>query len=232
MAIAYRQRKYVKASSPNAVAFDSAVLAGSLIVVVHADEKTDGATTNTCADSRTNSYTALDNVFSSGTGNQRVFYAPNVAAGATTVTVTSNAGADIYTTIYEFTGVATSSPVDTSNQASVPDTSSPYQAIVSITTTTANTLLFTAASDRGNNRRNFSDYGEITESYTDIAGVGNGYGLVSSSGTRNVGLTADGNEGSGFSVHAVAFKELVTGKTTKNTRSFPLGIAAGMNRRM
>jgi hypothetical protein len=91
------------------------VTAGSLIVAAMSWDTSSGSTV-TCSDTRSNAYTTL-NVWNDATNTQSlaICYAPNSSAGADTVTATLGAGAGFRRMIIsEYSGVATSSPVDVS----------------------------------------------------------------------------------------------------------------------
>ena len=91
-------------------ALPSSVTAGNLIVV-----SVSGWPNNTIAvsDNRGNSYSIAGNVLTSSGAYSAIYYAKNVVAGTTTVTVrTGRSGAQISMVVAEFSGVDTVSPLD------------------------------------------------------------------------------------------------------------------------
>ena len=125
-------------AGPHSLAFASAGTNPSFyIVTLSMDEE---AQTATCADNRNGSYTADVTVSGgSGAGSGRCysFSVQNTSAAIATVTVTLSAASEGVLQIYEFSGVATASPLNTSNTGSGIGTSRS----VSITTTTNNCVV-------------------------------------------------------------------------------------------
>lgn len=123
-----------------AQAFGSNVTAGSLLTChVYANHGI-----STVADSLTQTFTSAVNVTDGATFSLATFYFANSAAGADTVTVTF-AGAVTYASLQcaEYSGVATSSPLDqfTSNNQTTPGTGSNAITSGNVTTTTNGQLI-------------------------------------------------------------------------------------------
>lgn len=138
---AYVQGRYGESTGTQiTVSYPSSVTAGSLLVVINRDGGVDQTPTCTSG-GRTFSVAATE----SYDWRLAVSYLPNAAGGSTSVTCTYASSTDqIRTTVLEFSGVATSSPlVDTAtNMATGIPSAGP------VTTTAANSLLvFAAASD-------------------------------------------------------------------------------------
>ncbi len=96
-------------------AFSANVTAGSLIVAAASWDNTT-TSTMTCSDNKGNTYTVMT-VWVAVADSQTlaICYAPNAAAGSTTVTAQLGGGAGFRRmVISEYSGVATSSPVDVS----------------------------------------------------------------------------------------------------------------------
>ncbi|HSW65628.1 MAG TPA: hypothetical protein VLI54_00625 [Bacillota bacterium] len=135
-------------------AFSANVTAGSLIV---AAASWDNSTTSTmtCTDNRGNTYTGMT-VWINAVDNQTlaICYAPNAAAGSTTVTATLGAGANFRRfVISEYSGVATSSPVDVSAgvQGITATTTTDAVTAGSVTTTQNGDLIYGAVMDTTGN---------------------------------------------------------------------------------
>jgi len=185
------------------VAYLSNVTAGSLLVAVVATTA-DVTLTVTC-DSGAHTFTALTRLYDANIGTSQVFYYPNHGAGAVTVVALSSAGATLYLEVYEFSGIATTSPVNVVDyEVAISDQTPPITPHKDITTTVADTLLFTAVMDIGNNCGTYSDGSLISNSSCPVAGFGTGYQIVSTSGAKEVGLNCDASDL--FHVTAVAFK--------------------------
>ena len=99
-----------QASGANAKAFTSNVIAGNLLLACLALE-TDTATVTSLADG-VNTWTAVGALqVLSGVGACNIYYAKNVAAGATTVTLTPTVGASELS-ILEYSGLHATAPFD------------------------------------------------------------------------------------------------------------------------
>lgn len=131
-------------------AFPTNVTAGNFIV---AAASWDSATTTvmSCSDNRGNSYTVVNVWNYVGDGQTlAICYAPNVAAGATTVTAALGGGAAFRRmVISEYSGVATSNPVDvyTGVTGSSSVTTTDGVTSGSVTTTLNGDLIFGAVMD-------------------------------------------------------------------------------------
>ena len=147
-AILFVQQSYAVPQAPQstvAVSFANAQTAGNLNVVVVGWNDTT-ATVSSVTDSMANAYTlAVGPTKLSGQLSQAIYFAANIkgaAAGANTVTVQFSQAA-IYPDIriVEFSGIATSSPLDVVSAATGTSATS---ASGSATTTNANDLIFGA----------------------------------------------------------------------------------------
>lgn len=122
------------------LAYGSNVTAGGLLVCyINANHGISGV-----ADSRSQTFTAAVNVTDNATYSLAIFYYANTTAGADTVTVTF-LGAITYASLQcsEYSGVATSSPLDkfASNSQTDPGTASNAVTSGSVTTTTDGQLI-------------------------------------------------------------------------------------------
>lgn len=147
MAIAFVQSRSVSlgvVTSGN-LAFNSNNTAGNFIIVA-VQVGTNGRTV-TVSDTNVNTYTQHRNQ-AGGTDHEiYLVAAPNCAAGANTVTVAiSGAAASVSFSIYEYSGIATSSPLDQVNSATA---SSAHADSGDITTTTNEQLLFSIGAASG-----------------------------------------------------------------------------------
>lgn len=130
----------VSSGTTIALAYDSNVTAGSLLVAfVYANHGISGV-----ADSRSQTWSSAVNVTDGATYSLATYYFHNTTAGANTVTVTF-AGAVTYASlqIAEYSGVATSSPLDktASNSQTAPGTGTDAITSGSVTTTTDGQLI-------------------------------------------------------------------------------------------
>lgn len=129
--------------------FQNATTAGNLIVVYVAPGTNEPGTI-TVSDTAGNQYTAATGTATIGVPScsisQEFFYAANVNGGSDTVTATTTASYGVNLIAMEYSGVATSSPVDA--QAGNSESSScPYSSTAttaSLTTTNANDVIVTA----------------------------------------------------------------------------------------
>ncbi|HTI34124.1 MAG TPA: LamG-like jellyroll fold domain-containing protein, partial [Miltoncostaea sp.] len=138
--------KEVRTGTVNGVAFPSAVKAGGTIVVYTAWSNTGTATV---ADNRGNTYAPVGAAQAWGTSwRGQVFVAKNVAAGATTVTVTYGTAITDFGIVYahEYSGLDPANPVDVNRSASGTGKSITSGALA---TTNANDLLFTGIASDG-----------------------------------------------------------------------------------
>lgn len=123
------------------LAFNSTTTAGSLVVVgvrIGANGRT-----ITVSDAQGNSYSQAGTTIDDAQGDDNaIFYAPNIVGGTTdTVTVgISGAAATIRFAIHEYSGAATSSPLDQTTGQAYSSTTTPDSG--NVTTTQDNELLF------------------------------------------------------------------------------------------
>ncbi len=130
----------VSSGTSIALAYGSNVTAGGLLVChIYANNGI-----STVADSRSQTFSSAVNVTDGATFSIATFYFPNTTGGADTVTVTF-AGAVTYASLQcaEYSGVATSSPLDqaTSNSQTDPGTASNAVTSGNVTTTTNGQLI-------------------------------------------------------------------------------------------
>ena len=142
MAAAYVQSNSgtVFSGTTIAVAYSSNVTAGGLLVChIYANHGI-----SSVADSRSQTYSASTNVTDGATYSLATFYFPNTTGGACTITCTF-AGAVTYASmqVAEYSGVATSLPLDqtTSNNQTTPGTATDAITSGSVTTTTDGQLI-------------------------------------------------------------------------------------------
>ena len=212
MAIAVVQSRSAVAASTetNSLAFSSNVTAGNTIIVV-ASSLYNGSTnlgSMSVSDSHSTTYQTAQNISFLDTyyGKylyQAVFFAYNVPAGATTVTVTAIGGAccgcgnwsnntDVFFTIYEVSGLGTTNPLDQKASASkVGNTGTTTGTTPSITTTSASEIIVTSELlGSGSITPSISTSGYTTNasglhgSYSDA--FTSGYQIVSSTGSYSV----------------------------------------------
>jgi hypothetical protein len=132
-------------------AFTSNVTGGNLIVAAISWD-TVASTAVTCSDNQGNTYTTVTNT-NDATSTQAlaVCYAPNAAGGATTVTATFGAASVTRRiSVHEYSGVATTSPVDVSRTNTANGTTAANNITSTAgTTTVANDLIFGAVMENG-----------------------------------------------------------------------------------
>jgi type II secretory pathway pseudopilin PulG len=133
-------------STTIAQAFSSAVKGGSLIVAAISWD-TVSSTAVTCSDNQNNTYTTATNANdTTNTQALAICYAPNAAGGSTTVTATFGAASVTRRIIvHEYSGIATTSPVDIS-RTNIANGTTAVDNVTSTagTTTTAGDLIFGA----------------------------------------------------------------------------------------
>lgn len=135
------------------LAFNSSTTASNLIVVA-ATWNSSTYTTITCSDSQSNVYSPV--VYQNDATNSQmvgVCYAPNIAAGATTVTVAwGGAPSNRALSIHEYSGVATANPLDvTTGTTAVGTTATDNISSGSVTTNVDGALIFGAIEDTTGN---------------------------------------------------------------------------------
>jgi len=122
-------------------AFTSDVTAGNLIVVTAMDDN--GGQISSITDSRGNTYQQATSTAWVGTGRRTfVWYAYNVAAGATNVTTTFAAGAQANMLIHEFSGLLTTDPLDSKGTAKSADSGGTAANSGNFTTSVDGALIF------------------------------------------------------------------------------------------
>lgn len=217
--------------------FASPVTAGNLIWVCVL--VTDGATISTPVDSALNSYTALD-TNNNGIMHTKAFYAKNIAAGVGNLAVTAAVtGGTVYGSViaHELSGRDLTAPLG----ASVAN----YQTGVGTGTDAITSTAVTSGDG-------YDVVGATTESGFDGPAIATGTGFTtgqsssdqtqvnsrsetltqSGAGTKAATFTTS-NTGFDWITHVATFVAAAAGgRTTKNTRSAPLGTEVGMGFRM
>jgi len=150
-------------TSSNTATFSSDVTSGNLILVAITQWN---STVSSVTDNKGNTYTAVTSAQHANTATDytQLYYAKNVAAGATTVTVTFSSGVGNIG-IYEYSGLSTTSPLDqvTSNTGA---STTPNGG--TLTTTPDNELYFAVgADDNGNNSTPTAGGGYTVENHQD-----------------------------------------------------------------
>ena len=211
MALAHVQSREFTGVYPmttGALAFLSNVTAGNLIVVAVSHYIGDANHTISVTDSLSNTYQTDISGVGAGSYHVRLFYAMNIAGGANTVTVEVPDSSDLWFTITEISGAATTSALDISGTASG-GTATPT---VSITTTVADTILFGIFNHEGSDRTltpgaGFTQIEEQEGGSTVMPGLSE-YQIVTSSGSK----TVNGTLGSAatWNICAAAFKAAAT----------------------
>lgn len=133
-------------------AFSSAVAAGdALMVVVDPINATGSAYTLSVSDNLNGAWTEDGSgCFRQDVAQAAVFYYLNSKAGSVTVTVTSSTSTNIWSTIVEYSGIATSTPVDIPISCKYTDGANGSNfATPSITTTNANDLILVSPAITG-----------------------------------------------------------------------------------
>lgn len=128
----------------------SNVTAGDLLIVTVGNQPAASAVTVTVSDTLNGSFTqAGTSCFSAYDAQSTMFYFAHSAAGADTITATLPASASISVDAQEYSGIATSSPLDVAPLCGTL-TAGAHPATPSITTVTANDLIVAAAPFAGN----------------------------------------------------------------------------------
>ena len=143
------------AASSVAIAYRSNNASGNLLVAAAGSFNSMAQQTLTISDSAGNAWSQAVVTTSFGsTALVYIWYAVNSKAGPNTVTFTpSRRDGDIDATIYEYSGIATSSPLDQTNSATCSSCSSLSTGNVS--TTQASELLFSYAYETGRSDATF-----------------------------------------------------------------------------
>lgn len=220
-AIAFIQSRGVDGGSVTSapLAFNSTTTAGSLVVVgvrIGANGRT-----ITVSDAQGNTYSQAGTTIDDAQGDDNaIFYAPNIVGGTTdTVTIAiSGAAATIRFAIHEYSGAATTSPLDQTAGQAYATTTTPDSG--NVTTTQDNELLFGWLVD-GN-------------TVADITSAGTGYNLreklivsVLKFGSEDKLSTTAGVYSAGFTLTGVGFGaiRIATFKVAAAG-----GVAAGSNK--
>lgn len=131
------------ANASSAAATFTSNTAGNLLIAVIGWNNS-GRSFTSVTDTNTNTWTGVGTLVSSSTALTRIFFAANckASAGNNTVTLAIGGGANCSITIAEYSGVATSSPLDVTNQLT--GTSANAALTTGITTTVAGDLVISA----------------------------------------------------------------------------------------
>lgn len=207
-----------------AVAFPSNVTAGNLICVQSGNDS-GSASASGYADTLSNSYAAVVVSANNVSAQQRIdaSYCKNISGGSCTVTATFTASTSWrHIHVSEYSGADTTAPLDKSagNTGTSGSGSSGAQ------TTTTNGQLIYGGSGNGLNTAGtgFTALSSGTN-YTNMSE----YQIQTSAGSIDATFTGSS---SSWCVIMMTFKEASGGgggRTTKNTRSAPLGVEVGMN---
>lgn len=205
--------------------------AGNLLVCVVASNS--NTPTVSVSDDKGNTWAEAVALGSAGVGRRAsIWYAKNTAAGDTVVTVTMSVSATaVNAFVYEVSGCDTTSPLDASSSLAETTTTTSHNcsADATVIDTTAECFVCCASKGQGS-------FGTLTEGsgYTRTASAS-----ASSMFQRQIFGASTANERGAFTsgtsqpaVGAIAaFKVAAAagGRTTKNTRAFPLGTEIGMN---
>jgi len=186
--------------------FSTGATTGNLLVVVCAT----GVNTTLSITSPSGFSTAISQ---SGTPSQGIFYKIAVG-GETSITCSFGASATVGVHIYEYSGIDSSSPLDTTGSATGSGTA---VSSGSITTTNDNNLLFSAIAS-GFNGAGTSTFSSWTNSFVERNDFSNGGGspsarsayagadrIVSTTGTYSTGATTSGS--GSWRGQIIAFKE-------------------------
>lgn len=184
------------------LAFSGAVTAGNLLVVGTLSDTT-SAVTFGCSDSVNGTYTSIPASVNHTNHSSALFYFPNTASGTPTVTGTISVSNFLILIIAEFSGCATSSPLDTgATPAAAASGNSTAPACTLVTGTDSCMIVGVCYSDTT---------GVVGAGFTATADDANGnqgeYKVQTTAGSLSVAYTmATGL----WSVSAAAFKALVT----------------------
>jgi len=174
-------------------AFDSNVTAGNLIVVSVMDDN--GGTISSVTDSRGNTYQQATTTVWIGTGRRTwVYYAYNVAAGATNVTTTFAGAGQANMLIHEFSGILTTDPLDGKAATKSADSGTSLPVSANFTTTVDGDLIFAHFNTAG--YQSIIPGGglvEIDDFDGNSRGMETSYRTAGTAGTYNVTGTMAGN---------------------------------------
>jgi hypothetical protein len=234
MAIAHVQSNEdnIASGTGDTLAYGSGVTAGSLLVMsFRLGDPGSGPKTVTVSDDINGSWTEVpSSAFTGGSGQVGQFYFPNAGSGTTTVTIAiSGAATSIRWAIHEFSGVATTSPLEQHNAS----TFSIGEDGPDVTTVQANQVIFVSIG--------------VNTAMTITAGTGytlgqvvpdspsarfaTEYQIVAAATTYTGDFNLDGDTAS-QSVISSFLEAAAGGRTTKNTRGFTHGVNVGMGHRM
>ena len=187
-------------ASGNGTVSITSTTAGNFLVVSIGIRDGSNETVPSVTDNKSDSYSAAWNVGNAAGGNYTtaIFYSANVPAGVTSVTVNNPShGAGMVVNVVQYSGVATSSPLDVSSDPGHTVTGTSPYASASVTTTQASEVLVgyvinLSANDTitGTNGWSAATANTITSSGTT---VGTQDRIVSSTGSyQNTGTSSSG----------------------------------------
>lgn len=128
LALVQSTKKVVTAVNNTTLAYASNVTAANLLCVTHTHYSNPSQLITTPVDTLTHTYTGMaaeqSIVFGADATKLRSFYVANCSGGANTVTfdIASTTTGDITCVIAEFSGVATTTPLETTNTGTATDT--------------------------------------------------------------------------------------------------------------
>lgn len=210
---------------------------GADLIVINVGWYSPDARTLAVSDSKSNSWTPLTERENAASGAaQQFFYSKPTTVGTnhTFTAATSSGGTPVYPSmeVFAFSG-SHASPLDQQTGANGNGINS--LATGSLTPSEANCLVVTGIGHDINSGGAVSVDGvfagnALTEAYVGSTSLGSGmsYEIQTSATARNPTWSTTNN--TGIAVALAVFKAAASGRTTKNTRAFPLGVELGMNR--
>lgn len=150
--IGFVQASYCRASSASTVtcSYTTTVSAGDLLVAdVAPTNTTASAFTVSVSDNKNGTWTSAAQCFSAYSAQANLFYFPNSASGSITVTATSSTSTSVFgLAIIEYSGIATTSPLDAGGTCSSLATGTSVT-VPSVTTTNASDLVLSVLGVNG-----------------------------------------------------------------------------------
>lgn len=224
MAIAYTTN-FATADGVASLAYPNAMAsAGFLVAVI----RRGGASSQPSAvsDDRNGSWTKALEVANTD-HTLGLWYRENGGSGsAVTVSQTGGGGSNRWI-IGEFTGLATSSSLDKTASASADSDATTFDSSATATTTQAEELFVGGAAVNGSTAFAAGGSGSWTEVDEISSKAQMQYQIASATGTPNSAPTGTANN---WTAVIATFKGASAGgRTTKNTRAFPLGMGIGMH---
>lgn len=221
--VGHRQNSDGTSSTTVTLGGNYASTAGNCLVAILCTQE-DGGQAHTIADGGVNTWPSSPTAQSPGTIGVRVKFwvLYGCAGGNINPTITaSSAHRYKHFDLLEFSGVAATDDTDSMAGAGTANGTTP-----ALTLSTSGVNIYGTTSSNDRSWTPDTGYSEVS----DIAsGQSTGYRIFASSGSNTAGAQA--SSASNIEVAAVALSDSGGGggRTTKNTRAFPLGMAIGMN---